>query len=106
MSLLTYTVPDAPLIDALRGVCTVVGCALFIAAPAIWWHARRILPTRIRGLVLVLLASDVYVSATEAEQIGHPMLVWRLPLGLLVIVGALIYMVRLAVAVGSNQPVK
>lgn len=103
---LTYTIPDAPVIDAFRGFVIVAGALLFLGAPIAWWRMRHVVPTRIRGLLVVLLGADGYISATEAQQYGLPMLVWRLPLGFVVIVGALVYLARLSLAVAGDDPVK
>lgn len=103
MNPLTYTVPDAPVIDTARGIIAGVGVLLLVFAPAIWWRLRHQLPHRIRGLLIVLIGSDVYISATEAQQIGRQMVVWRLPLAVLVIVGALAYLIRLATAVDRGE---
>lgn len=106
MNPLTFTIPDQPIIDGLRGFVAVAGIILIISGPFTWWRLRAVLPRRVFGLFVVFIGADIYITATELQQIGHRMLVWRLPLGFLVILGALVYIARLAVAVADQRPIR
>lgn len=106
MTALTYTISDQPWIDALRGFIVIAAILLALAAPAAAIRYRRNLPRRVVSLLIVLVCADAYIGGTEAQQIGQRMLVWRLPLGFAVILGAIAYIARMSVAVEGHEPIR
>lgn len=81
-------VPDFWLIDAFRGVAVVLGGVLLLVLAYLATHLDG-LPARTRQGCGALALLVLPVLLTEAQQIGRPFLVWRLPLAFLAFIGGL-----------------
>lgn len=77
MRVLDYAVPYFAGLDGLRWLAVLLSALLAFAVGA-RWHLREH-----RGVYLALLLYAALGTVQELEQMGRPMLVWRLPLVLL-----------------------
>lgn len=88
---LEYTVPDTTGIDLLRGIVICLGAAVLVYSSLTihfcWTHGIRWI-----GRWLLAFAVGILAAAQEFEQYGKPMVVWRLPVLIAGVIGALIVM--------------
>lgn len=74
---MSLTVPDSAVIDAFRGVAVSLGCLLIVGLIILRLFGD--LNRKARAAVYTVILLSLPPLATEVEQIGKPMLIWRLP---------------------------
>lgn len=87
--LLEFTLDPHPLIDLFRYLVGLLGIFTFCAALAQW------LAHRTQWAGLAFMAAGLLTAMQQWESLGEPFRPWRLPLLVIVNIGAIVHLYRL-----------